>query len=284
MRITHISRKTAVHLTLFLVVGGIMAVNAAMLYRAQNKVAQEKLLAEEAAKPAKIELVLLTATDCKECFRVENVVEAIKSNPGAEISKEEFFEHTSDQGIALIKQYGITRVPTVLIRGEIEKVFDQPSFIENLGKRAEDGTLVVSNVPAPYIEVPSGAVKGKFSVTYVSDKSCAECYDVALHRRALAGLAMTPSEEKFVDRGEGEGQRLIALYKIVSAPTILISGDLAEYPQFQQVWTQVGTVEKDGTHIFRAGQQLMGVYHDLKTGKVVKPEPPAQAPTVPPTQ
>ena len=188
-----ISKKSAGHLALFVVVVGIMAVNAAMLYRAQNKVSEEKYLAEEAAKPAKIELVLLTATDCKECFKAENIALTIKSNPGAEIIKEESFEHTSDQGVELIKQYGITRVPTVLIRGEIEKVFDQPSFIENLGKRAEDGTLVVSNVPAPYIELPSGAVKGKFSVTYVSDKSCKECYDVALHRRALSGLAMAPA-------------------------------------------------------------------------------------------
>lgn len=270
-----ISKKFIGHAALFAVVAAIMAVNAVILSRTQSKVAQEKNVAEEAAKPAQLAITLLTAPECKECFSVENMIATIKSNPAMEITKEESVEYTSDQGVELVQKYGVTRVPTVLIAGEVDKAFDEPSFVENIGKRAEDGTLVVLNVPAPYVELPSGAVKGKFSVTYLADAACKECYDVGLHRSALANLAMSPAEEKFADRSESDGRKLISEYKIDSLPTILISGDLALYPQFAQIWPSVGTVEKDGMHIFRAGQPLMGAYKDLKTGKIVKPEPPA---------
>ena len=48
-------------------------------------------------------------------------------------------------------------------------------MIQNLGKKADDGALVVTSVPPPYLDVASGAVKGKFSVTYLTDKNCKEC-------------------------------------------------------------------------------------------------------------
>lgn len=279
-----ISKKTVGHIAIFAVVVGVMIANAAVLYRTQSKVAREKSTAEEAAKPAQLEITLLTAADCKECFSVGNMIATIKSNPAMEIVKEESVEYTSDAGVELVQKYGITRVPTILIRGEVDKAFDEPSFVENIGKRAEDDTLVVLNVPAPYVELPSGAVKGVFSATYLSDSSCAECYDVKIHRGALQNLAMYPAQEKFLDRAQSEGQRIISEYKIDSLPTLLVAGDLALYPQFAQVWPSVGTVEKDGTHVFRAGQPLMGAYKDLKTGKVVKPEPPvAEAPSPSPS-
>jgi len=177
----------------------------------------------------------------------------------------------------------VTRVPTLIISGDTAKLFDQASFLQNLGRSEADGTLIVTNIPPPYVEVASGAVKGRFTAIYLGDKGCKECYDPTLHRQALAGLAMQPAEEKFMDRNDAEGRRLVRQYRIASAPTLLLTGDLAEYPRFQQVWPSVGTVEKDGMDVFRDGQSLMGTYHDLKTNKVIKSPSPEDAAAVPPS-
>lgn len=272
-----ISKPTGVHLILILGVLGLMAVNATIIYGTRAKVSAEQKSAEDAAKPAELELTLITAPDCQECMNLEQLLAPLRSNPQVKIAKEEQVEYTSDPGVELIKKYGLIRVPTVLLRGEVAKVFDEASFVQNLGKRADDGTLVVTNVSAPYVEVASGAVRGKFYATYLTDKSCQECYDVTGHRSALASLVMVPTEEKFIDRAEAEGRRLIVEYGITTVPTILLSGDLSVYPQLGQVWPAVGTTEEDGTYVFRDGQTLMGAYYDLKTRKLVEPKLPEQS-------
>lgn len=262
-----------------------MAVNAVLVYKTEHKIAAEKQQAEEATKPAEIELTVLSAPACAECFDVSALVTPLKSNAQIKVTAEKTLEYTSDEGSALIQKYGITRVPTLIVHGNTEKAFDEASFTQNLGKKAEDGALVVMSVPAPYIDVASGSVKGTFTVTYITDKGCKECYDPTMHRAALVGLAMKATGEKFVDRTDTEGKQLVAQYKIESTPTIILTGELGEYPRFQQIWPTVGTVEKDGAHVFRLGQQYMGTYHNLKTGKLVIPEPPkAPAPEAPATQ
>lgn len=260
------------HLLLFIIVVGLMGVNAMFLFRADRKVQNEKLAIAEAAKPAELEITVLAAPTCAECVDLNELLTPLKNSEKVHIRKEETVEYTSDRGAALVQKYGVIRVPTLLVTGDTTKLFDVASFVQNLGTQAADGTLVITNVPAPYVEVTSGAVKGKFVATYLTDKNCKECYDPILHRRALAGLAMKPTEEKFFDRTEAEGRRLISQYGITSVPTVVLAGDLAEYPRFAQVWPTVGTVAKDGTHVFSQGQELMGTYHDLKTGKVVKPK------------
>ena len=262
------------HLALFILVLGLMGINATFLFGADRKVQAEKRLAEEAAKPAELEITVLSAPACTECVDMNELLTPLRNTEKVHIGKEETIEYTSDKGAELVKKYAVMRVPTILVKGDTAKLFDVASFVQNLGTQAEDGTLVITNVPAPYVDVASGAVKGKFTATYLTDKVCKTCYDPALHSRALAGLAMKPTEEKFVDKNDAAGKRLIAQYAIMSTPTVLLSGDLAEYPRFTQVWPTVGTVEKDGTHVFRQGQELMGVYHDLKTGKIVTPKVP----------
>ncbi|MBI4135492.1 hypothetical protein HY477_02045 [Candidatus Uhrbacteria bacterium] len=272
------------HIAIFSVVGAVMIVNAVLLAQMNGKVKTERKAAEEAARPVELQLVKINDSNCAACFNTENIVASIKNVPGLAVTAEENLEYTSDQGAELLKKYAVDRVPALLLRGELDRAFEKVPALATLGTRESDGTLVVANIPPPYVEVASGQVKGSFTVTYLTDVSCTECYDVKSHRNALAGLAMAPSEEKTLDVKDAAGRTLVAKYNIASVPTILLTGDLGEYAQLAQVWPQVGTTEQDGTYVFRAGQALMGVYKDLKTGKVVTPEPLAQAPTTAPTQ
>ena len=51
-----------------ILVVGLMAINGTLLYSMQSKVSGEKKAMAEAAKPAELELTLLTAPQCTECF------------------------------------------------------------------------------------------------------------------------------------------------------------------------------------------------------------------------
>ncbi len=272
MFIKKLSARVLGHLAIFSVVGAVMLVNAVLLTQMNGKVKTERQAAEEAARPAELQLVKINDSNCATCFNTENMVTSIKNVPGLAVTAEETLEYTSDQGAELLKKYALNRVPALLVHGELDRALEKVPALATLGTRDSDGTLIVANIPPPYVEVASGQVKGNFTVTYLTDVSCAECYDVKSHRNALAGLAMTPSSEQTLDLADVQGRVLARKYNITSVPTILLSGELEEYAQFGQVWPQVGTTEPDGTYVFRAGQALMGVYKDLKTGKIVKPE------------
>src|SRR3989338_1544021 len=169
------------HIILFVAVGALLLTNAYLLYGTQQKVSKEKKEAEEAAKPAELQLTILGAAECKECFDISMLINPLKGNEKVQVTGETTIEYTSDEGVKLIEKYGIVHVPTVLVAGQTDKAFDVASFLQNIGKKADDGVLVVTNVPAPYVDVLSGAVKGAFTATYLTDTGCKECYDPQLH-------------------------------------------------------------------------------------------------------
>lgn len=264
------------HVLLVLAVLSIIAFNGFLLYRVKGGQGfwSENKNTAVSESLAEINLTVISAEDCKECFNTSKLLSTIRESDKVKVVKDNTYDKNSRKGKKLIEQYGITRLPVVLISGNVEKIFDTASFTQNLGKQAGDGTLVMTNIPPPYLDLATGNVKGKFTAIYLTDKSCAECYDTALHRQALEGLLMIPAEEKFYDRAEEEGKRLIDTYKIIAAPTLLLQGELDAFPQLQQVWPTVGTIETDGTYVFRSGLQQMGDYLDLKTNKLVKQELP----------
>lgn len=136
-----------------------------------------------------------------------------------------------------------------------------------------------------------GAVKKKIAVAIaarpklilLTDKSCTECYPVSIHEKILSGFNFVPQDKdkKTVDYQSTEGKKLIAKYQIKLIPTIILGGDISAYPKLQQVWQQVGTVEKDGAYVFRDGVQQMnfyGAYRDLTTGQIIPKKQPPQTP------
>jgi len=259
-----------------LVVVGIIAGNGFWLYRVRGGAGFGRGAgnAVENADVAELTLTVISAKDCKECFDTSELLSTIRESDKVKVVKDNTYDRDSRKGKKLIEQYGITRLPAVLINGNVEKIFDVASFTQNLGKQAEDGTLVMTNIPPPYLDLATGNVKGKFTAIYVTDKTCTDCYDIGLHKQALEGLLMIPAEEKFYDRAEEEGKRLIEAYKIIAVPTLLLQGEMDAFPQLQQVWPTVGTIEADGTYVFRSGLKQMGNYFDLKTNKLVKAELP----------
>ena len=105
----------------------------------------------------------------------------------------------------------------------------------------------------------------------LTDESCSDCYDASIHKQILSRLGLVISEEEEIDVSTENGKKLIEKYEINAVPTIIIQGDAEEYPALAQVWSQVGTVEDDGSYVFRKIEAMgRGIkYKDLTTNSVV---------------
>ena len=72
-----------------------MSVNAVLLYRTKLNVESDKKIAEEAAKPAEIEITVLAAPACAQCYDVNVIMAPLKSNARVKITSEKNVEYTS---------------------------------------------------------------------------------------------------------------------------------------------------------------------------------------------
>lgn len=237
------------------------------------------------ADAPKLRLTVITSDKCgTDCFNIDLFLQALRQNNINETGFETI--RAEDQaGQDLINQYKITKVPTVLIAGELDKNPQLAQAWPALGE-VIDGVFVFRELIPPYLDLASDQIKGKMSVTFITDNSCAECYDVKLHETALQNLGLSSNDSKTIDVGSDEGRALIEKYKLTAAPTILLNGDLGAYKNLKQVWESVGVIADDGTYVFTTGVKEMGSYTDLATGKFVEvklPEPTAPQ-TVPATE
>src|SRR3989344_597864 len=180
-------------------------------------------------------------------------------------------ERTDPQAADLIKQYEIKFLPSFVATGEINDPSLNPLW-ENFGEAKGEAIIFNRNVPK-YYEIATGKTFGDFELIFITDASCVNCYDVMTHMLALKNLGMQTDKSKTIDISSTEGKALVKKYKITSVPTVLLRGELDQYQVFESIWKSVGTIEADGTYVFReVGQKEMGTYKDLKTGNVIPQE------------
>lgn len=230
-------------------------------------------------------LTAIIDSSCTQCSGVDEITKFVTDSPGVNLVTNDTVDYATskDKAQALIDKYKITKLPSVIITGPTpDAASDFGKFWTGLGTDV-GGDFVLNKVQPPYRDLASGEVKGVFQVTYLSDKTCTQCYDVTLHRNAFQNLSMVVANEKTLDVSDADGKALIKKYKIKLVPTIVVTGDLSEYDAFQAVWPKVGTKEADGAYVFRDGVSLMGTYKDLSTGKVIIPPPPPTDPSAAPT-
>lgn len=225
--------------------------------------------AEEAARPAKISVVKITAPNCTDCFNVEAAVGALKSQQVL-VSEERAVPYDSDEGKQLVAEHEIAAVPTFLAFGEAgsEKI---ASYV------AANGVLhgemfVFTNISPVFIDTASGEEKGRVELVYLTDNSCKDCYDTDAHRQILVNrFGIKLRTERKVDMGSAEGRMLVQKYAVTKVPTILLSPEAGIYSALKSVWGQVGTVESDGWYVFRDLSQMGGAYRDLAAKTIVRP-------------
>lgn len=249
--------------------------NAALLFpdmRALFRLAEER----EAAKPPTFSVVTVSAENCPTCFNPSALVATLRQG-GVEIVEERTVSENDEEGKQLLLQYTPERLPLFVMKGDFTKDEQLKIQLATLGTVTDD-TFVWTKMRAPYKERATGNARGAFSVTYVTDSTCATCYDVMNHSKALATVGMTTEDDRVVDIRSVEGRTLQKKYAITAVPMILLTGDMAAYDNFRPIWDTVGTVETDGTYVFREQgivSAQMGTYRNMKTGKIVTPAPPS---------
>lgn len=245
-----------------------LAAGLITLVKADNLLSAKIAEAEEAARPANLDIIILKTKDCEDCFDPVVMLEEIKKQ-NVKIVSEREVEVDSVEGKELISRFNIAKIPTFVISGEINKNAGLKDLWPQIGEAQED-SFVLRQVGAPYLEVVSGEVRGRGELIMLADSNCDKCYDVAAHQLILRQFGFNQLGE-VIDAGSDKGKELVKKYNVLLLPTIILTGDLDVYPSLKSVWPQVGTVEDDGVYVFRKGVLQMGVYKDLSSGKIIDP-------------
>jgi len=210
----------------------------------------------------------LIESSCKKCTDLEPIIEQIKLI-GVSIANSKKVETKSDEGKKLIAKYEIKKIPSLIFSGDLS-VYDQiVQSWTKIGVVAPDGSYILKEINPPYLNLSDNKLKGIVDLTNIVDKSCDKCYNTSQHQAILKRYGMAIENIKNLDISTKEGKDLINKYNITLVPTIILSKDAKEYASFISVWRQVGTVENDGTYIFRNLKAMGAPYKDLSTGTVL---------------
>ena len=212
---------------------------------------------KEANKPIKIELSLI---DCNGCSNISSVIESIK-NKNVDVLNEESFDYLSNQAKDLIEKYGIKKLPSVLIFGEIDS--DKVSFDSF---KLNDDALVLDDVSAPYFDLLTNEIKGKVEIIEIVDSSCDKCISLSSIPLGLAEAGVFMSDWKKIEYGSEEGKKLVSEFGIKHIPTLLISKDIDYYETIKQSLAQLDLEEKQGFYTIHS---ILPPYRDLTKNKVV---------------
>ncbi|PIR66349.1 MAG: hypothetical protein COU51_04270 [Parcubacteria group bacterium CG10_big_fil_rev_8_21_14_0_10_36_14] len=216
--------------------------------------------------PKKAELIVILPENCDNCFDIYQVSDFIESVIGIKYNKTKEYRANEKNADLLMKAYDIRILPTFIIKGDLKNLKLDELFSEDNIGQYDDDVFVYKNYFPPYYSLDEDNVRGEFDVTYLYDPKCSDCYDVYLHDVALMNLLMAPHATSTYDVASKGGVDLLNKYQIKHAPTILLRGDLNAYQNFNELWKTVGTVESDGTYVFREdGLKSMGAYENVWT-------------------
>ncbi len=263
---------------LFIALLAVFLINIAVILQNKYIAAQKKAAAEELARPANIEIITVNDSSCAACADLNIYIDAVKKQ-NVKVAAEKTVAANSEEGKSIIKNFEITRLPIFVVKGELEKNDGLKNLLNRLGK-IKDRVFVFTVNPAPYFDIASGKIKGAVNITLISDKSCAECQNAQIYKQILTRFGiMKFSTETNLDKSDLNAKLIIKKYKIEAVPTFILTGEISEYPNLSNTWTQVGTIEKDGAYVFRELKATGLTYVNLKTGKIVKPETATPTPS-----
>ncbi len=249
-----------------------------IVFRSQMKV--DFLVKDDGSLP--LRYTIITQKDCAQCYDIDLVLTALKQYNIKEVSRETLYlgDKKTDE---LVKKYSITKVPTVIVSGNLDRSKDLKSsnpgvtyalgeIWNNLGEIV-DGVFILRQVAPPYVEVSTDQIRGLAKAFYITDVSCKECYDVMLHEKALLSLGTDIKDKTVIDINSDAGKALIKQYDIKTVPTIVLQGDLTPYTLLNQFWGRYGQITADKTYIFTKLDEV-GTYRDLTTNKIIKVDLP----------
>lgn len=219
--------------------------------------------AKEEARAANIKLTKITTPNCVDCFSIDAAVSTLKKQ-NVSVGEENAVTSDSSEGKSLIKQFGIKRLPTYILTGEVTKKTIE-GFVKNNGE-IKNKTFVFTKIIPVFVDAKTRKEMGRVTATILTDPTCSQCIDPKLTVEAYKKAGVKIIEEKEVAWNSAEGQALISQYKVTKLPTFLLSKDIDLYDEVKTNWTRIGTVESDKTYIAR---NLSLPYRDIEKGQIL---------------
>ncbi len=221
-----------------------------------------------------VSVTYLKENTCTRCNNLSQIIPGLKSETGMVVGDESTVWVSSKAGQSLIEKYNITTAPSIILSADAGEYKQVRQEWPAVGSIEDDGVFVLRLMNPLFFDIATAEVKGFVDVTYITDKSCDECYNISIHQSILAnpaGYNLQINEETFVDLADDGAQELLDKYTIAAVPTFILIGDMQYYDALSSVWPQVGTVEEDGTYIFRNIDIMRVIYKNLETGELVNP-------------
>jgi predicted DCC family thiol-disulfide oxidoreductase YuxK len=229
----------------------------------QKIIDHEQQIAQE---PAQLEAIELVDKACENCFSMSYLLSVLKQEDVV-FKRIRQLDINSEEGQALKDQYKVTKVPIMLITGEIDKNQDFLDLFKGFGE--DKGNVLISDVYPPYKDLKTNQIVGLVDLTVIYDSTCTECYNTKKHLDFLKAEGIEPVSEKKLDVSSEEAQQLIAKYNITKVPTIILSPAAKNYKIFTEHWQEVGKVADDGFYIYTAPEKI-GTYKDLIKNEIIK--------------
>ncbi len=215
-----------------------------------------------------VDVTILNDSSCEKCFDFQNVVNFFEQN-GVVLKDKKVVDFQSIEGQALIKQFNINKIPVLVVTNNIKEYPQVSQLWGKIPLTEKEGLLIIDPLLPPYKDLATNTVKGLVNAIFLKDDECKDCFDVvAVNKQVLVGAGLVLASEKTVNISSIEGKELIEKYNITQVPTALLSPETSEYVTLAQVWSQVGTQEKDGWFVER-NLKVFGVYKDLTTNTTV---------------
>ncbi len=215
-----------------------------------------------------VEAVIIKPLECEKCFDMKKIIEEFRSS-GIIINK--LIELNEKDAVELIKKYSLQTLPAVILSKDAGDYLILRDSWKSYGFVAEDKKYVSEGSFPPFKNLTNSNVEGLVSLTYITDNSCKDCYNVKAHKNIISGFNVAIEKEETFDVSEERGKELLNKYGITKVPTVIVSKEYIVYPGFKRAFLQVGRKLDDGSIVFDK-TEIMGVYKDLKTNEVIKPE------------
>ncbi len=213
-------------------------------------------------------IIEIKPPDCEKCNNMSSFRKKILSL--ASIGHYYVADYNTQLAQELINRYNITRLPAVVISPEAKDYILLSQEWKNIGIASKDGYFVSTSLTPPFYSIPEHRVVGLVNITYLYDPLCKRCYDYNIHREVLERFYVVIDKERAISIYTPEGKRLIEKYNITAVPTFIATGDLKYYKELMKRWDQVGTIEEDGTFVFRNMKKMPGrIYVNLTTNSTM---------------
>src|SRR3989338_9862719 len=109
---------------LFYIFGGVLIValiaGLVVSFKTNAFVGKKAAETAEANRPAEFKVTLLSDSNCEECFKLDGFLAAIQKE-NVKFAEEKTVDWKGGEGKALVEKYKITKVPTIIFSGEINK-------------------------------------------------------------------------------------------------------------------------------------------------------------------